>query len=123
MGLKWFGISMTDTFGLNQFAPKISNMSSKRDPPMTDFSLRQAKRERQTSNDQASAPVANDGNDGNNNGENGNGKQRGNRLPRATETSNAMATNNGDDGGCVNGNTRDGQREQESRRKMGGSTN
>ena len=23
MGLKWFGISMTDTFGLNQFAPML----------------------------------------------------------------------------------------------------
>ena len=67
---------------------------------MLDFGLQQAKRERQTSNDQASAPVANDGNDGNNNGENGNGKQRGNRLPRATEMSDATATNNGGDGSC-----------------------
>ena len=64
---------------------------------MLDFSLQQAKHERQTSNDQASAPVANDGND---DGENGNGKQRGNRLPRATKMSDATATNNGGDGGC-----------------------
>ena len=73
-------------------------MSSKRNPPMTDFGLRQAKCEQQTSNDQASAPVANDGNnDGN---ENGNGKQQGNRLPWATKTSDATATNNGGDGSC-----------------------
>ena len=111
---------MMDTFGINPICP---NSLLQTNPPVMDFGLQQAKREQQTSNNQALAPVANNGNNGNNNSENGNGKQRGNRLPWATETSDAMATINGSDGGCVNGNTCDGQREQESQRKMGGSTN
>ena len=66
------------------------------------------KRERQTSDNQASAPMANDGNDGNNDGENSNGKWRGNRLPWATKMSDAMATNNGGDGGCGGRDSGDG---------------
>ena len=62
------------------------------------------------SNDQALAPVANNGNNDNNNGKNGNGKQRGNRLPRAMEMSNATVTNNGGDGGCGDRDSGDGAR-------------
>ena len=61
---------MTDTFGVNPICP---NNLLQTNPPVMDFGLQQTKREQQTSNNQASAPVANDGNnDGN---ENGNSKQ------------------------------------------------
>jgi hypothetical protein len=41
-GLKWFGISMMDTFGLNQFAPTASSTILQINPPVLDFSLQQA---------------------------------------------------------------------------------
>ena len=42
MGLKRCGIAMTDTFGLNQFAPTASNVVLQINPPMLDFGLQQA---------------------------------------------------------------------------------
>jgi len=42
MDLKWFGILMTDAFGLNQFAPTASNIVLQTNPSVLDFGLQQA---------------------------------------------------------------------------------